>query len=309
MTISRVIKIVSQHLGVRERDIRLNHRFIEDLGADSLDTVELVMALEEEFNVEVEDHEVKGIKTVVEATDLINSKLKALEVKNVVNRVGRYWCHTAYFFIAVNDFFDVTHLTITGAEGELNGTTSTEISDSILNEFWSSEPQRHMTTTGPTKVEELPKDFRLEVKADHVDWDDIKNRIESGELVAGDPGMSVPLEPVIQPQAPYTEEELLKGLNPDTAHVDESFDSSPEWTDKHYDHDYEITDEDIERGYIRIDPYFVAMMWRLGQKDDTGILFHNLKNISRFGDKNSIQREIDAFEAQIKRLKELSGAK
>jgi hypothetical protein len=234
------------------------------------------MALEEEFNVEVEDHEVKGIKTVVEATDLINSKLKALEVKNVVNCVGRYWCHTAYFFIAVNDFFDVTHLTITGAEGELNGTTSTEISDSILNEFWSSEPQRHMTTTGPTKVEELPDDFRLEVKAEHVDWDDIKKRIESGELVAGDPGMSVPLEPV-----------------------------DSEWTDKHYDHDYSITEEDIERGYIRIDPYFVAMMWRLGKKDDTGILFHNLKNISRFGEKNSIEREIKAFEAQVKRLKEL----
>ena len=69
----RVKKIVAEQLGVNEADVKDNSSFVEDLGADSLDTVELVMALEEEFGCEIPDEEAEKITTVQQAVDYINS--------------------------------------------------------------------------------------------------------------------------------------------------------------------------------------------------------------------------------------------
>ena len=69
----RVIKIVGEQLGVKEDEIRTDASFVEDLGADSLDTVELVMALEEEFDLEIADEDAEKISTVNEAVEYINS--------------------------------------------------------------------------------------------------------------------------------------------------------------------------------------------------------------------------------------------
>lgn len=77
--------------------------------------------------------------------------------------------------------------------------------------------------------------------------------------------------------------------------------------DAHYSFNYTLTDADREKGVIKVDPYFVAKQWQLGSKDDTGVLFHCLKNISRYSDKNSKEREIKALNLQIKRLAELEG--
>ena len=63
-TESRVKAIIVEQLGVKEEDVKPEASFIDDLGADSLDTVELVMALEEEFEVEIPDEEAEKIKTV-----------------------------------------------------------------------------------------------------------------------------------------------------------------------------------------------------------------------------------------------------
>lgn len=71
--IERVKKIVAEQLGVNEADVKDNSSFVEDLGADSLDTVELVMALEEEFGCEIPDEEAEKITTVQQAVDYINS--------------------------------------------------------------------------------------------------------------------------------------------------------------------------------------------------------------------------------------------
>ena len=71
----RVKKIVAEQLGVKEEDIQDNASFVEDLGADSLDTVELVMALEEEFETEIPDEEAEAITTVQLAVDYINTHL------------------------------------------------------------------------------------------------------------------------------------------------------------------------------------------------------------------------------------------
>ena len=67
----RVKKIVVEHLGVDEDKVVLGASFIDDLGADSLDTVELVMAFEEEFNVEIPDDAAEKIQTVGDAVSFI----------------------------------------------------------------------------------------------------------------------------------------------------------------------------------------------------------------------------------------------
>ena len=69
----RVKKIVIEHLGVDEAKVVENASFIDDLGADSLDTVELVMAFEEEFGIEIPDEEAEKIQTVKDAVDYIES--------------------------------------------------------------------------------------------------------------------------------------------------------------------------------------------------------------------------------------------
>lgn len=71
----RVKKIVAEQLGVKEEDIQNSASFVEDLGADSLDTVELVMALEEEFETEIPDEDAENITTVQHAIDYVESHL------------------------------------------------------------------------------------------------------------------------------------------------------------------------------------------------------------------------------------------
>ena len=70
----RVKKIVIEHLGVDEHKVVESANFIEDLGADSLDTVELVMAFEEEFNCEIPDDAAESISTIKNAIDFIVSQ-------------------------------------------------------------------------------------------------------------------------------------------------------------------------------------------------------------------------------------------
>ena len=71
----RVKKIVIEQLGVKEDEVTNSASFVDDLGADSLDTVELVMALEEEFDISVPEEELEGIETVGQAYDLVTGKL------------------------------------------------------------------------------------------------------------------------------------------------------------------------------------------------------------------------------------------
>ena len=72
----KVKSLVAQQLGVGEDEVNNESSFIDDLGADSLDTVELVMSLEEEFDIEISDDEAENILTVQAAIDHINSNKK-----------------------------------------------------------------------------------------------------------------------------------------------------------------------------------------------------------------------------------------
>ena len=69
----RVKKIIVEQLGVKEDEVKSEASFVEDLGADSLDTVELVMALEEEFDIEIHDEEAEKITTVQSAIDYVQN--------------------------------------------------------------------------------------------------------------------------------------------------------------------------------------------------------------------------------------------
>ena len=80
-----------------------------------------------------------------------------------------------------------------------------------------------------------------------------------------------------------------------------------EWTNKHYDHNYTLTEEDIENGYVRLDAYTVAKVWKIGSKDDSGALWHTFKVFPRYGEKNPIEREIKAMYNQIKCLAKIEG--
>lgn len=72
----RVKKIVAEQLGVNEAEIKNESSFVDDLGADSLDTVELVMALEEEFETEIPDEEAEKITNVQQAINYVSSQSK-----------------------------------------------------------------------------------------------------------------------------------------------------------------------------------------------------------------------------------------
>ena len=72
---ARVKKIIIEQLGVKEEQVTNEAAFVEDLGADSLDTVELVMALEEEFELEIPDEDAEKITTVQQAIDYIATHL------------------------------------------------------------------------------------------------------------------------------------------------------------------------------------------------------------------------------------------
>ena len=73
---ARVKKIIVEQLGVKEEDVTPNASLVDDLGADSLDTVELVMALEEEFETEIPDEDAEKITTVQQIIDYIKSHSK-----------------------------------------------------------------------------------------------------------------------------------------------------------------------------------------------------------------------------------------
>ncbi|MEY8701883.1 acyl carrier protein [Francisella philomiragia] len=72
---AKVNSIIVEQLGVKEEDLKPEASFIDDLGADSLDTVELVMALEEEFDTEIPDEDAEKIRTVKDDYDYIDSKV------------------------------------------------------------------------------------------------------------------------------------------------------------------------------------------------------------------------------------------
>lgn len=82
---------------------------------------------------------------------------------------------------------------------------------------------------------------------------------------------------------------------------------TPARIDGHYDFFYDLNPNEVKFQQLKVDPYFVSKQWRVGARDPSGALFHILKTVARFGDKNPPEREIKAIYLQIKRLAELEG--
>ena len=78
-TFEKVRNVTAEQLGVKENEVKSESRFVEDLGADSLDTVELVMAIEEEYGIEIPDEDAEKAKTVGDVVEYINKKLGVKE--------------------------------------------------------------------------------------------------------------------------------------------------------------------------------------------------------------------------------------
>lgn len=76
MVFSRVKKIIADQLGLDENTIKLDSLFVDDLGADSLDVVELIMALEEEFDIEIPDEEAEKVTKVGDVVEYISSHIE-----------------------------------------------------------------------------------------------------------------------------------------------------------------------------------------------------------------------------------------
>lgn len=76
MVFEKIRKTIAEHLGIGEGEIKLESKFQEDLGVDSLDIFEIAMELEEEFNLEISNEDLEGIKTIGDLVEYINSKVE-----------------------------------------------------------------------------------------------------------------------------------------------------------------------------------------------------------------------------------------
>ena len=83
-TLNRIIEIVVEKLGVEQSKVTIDARFIDDLGADSLDTVELIMEFEDEFDIEIPDEDAEKILSVREAVEYIDNN-KEIKITNNEN--------------------------------------------------------------------------------------------------------------------------------------------------------------------------------------------------------------------------------
>ncbi|MBF7095838.1 acyl carrier protein [Alkalibacter mobilis] len=71
-TFDKIKNIILEHLDIQEDDITLNADFMEDLGADSLDVAELIMSIEDEFNLEINEEEIEGMRTVEDVVEYLD---------------------------------------------------------------------------------------------------------------------------------------------------------------------------------------------------------------------------------------------
>ena len=83
----KVITIIMEQLDVTKEECKLEASFIDDLGADSLDLVELIMAMEENFGVEIADNELEKIRTIQDAVDFLKSKVSPDLLKSIAGKI------------------------------------------------------------------------------------------------------------------------------------------------------------------------------------------------------------------------------
>ena len=171
---SRVKKIVAEQLGVNEADVKIDSRFVDDLGADSLDTVELVMALEEEFETEIPDEEAEKISTVGDAITYIEKHMTQCNALNIPYswKAIQYMVTLAQYGGRITDALDIELFSTYGQQwlteavftpNYIFNTTFTEYHYSIPD---TSEHTKFMDHIATFPVKDSPIIFGLHPNAD-----------------------------------------------------------------------------------------------------------------------------------------------
>ena len=190
-----------------------------------------------------------------------------------------------------------------GAMEEYNNTWVTFKANTVTNDwlFGGDLGSGAWTFTSEWLFESDCREEDNTLVAEHVDitesdWsEDYKQLLE--EVITLEEDDSPPV--IIAP------EQMLESIKPTTK---EKSTTVNDWTNKHYDFEYTLTEDDIETGSVRVDAYFVNRMWDINNWDDTGAAFHILKTLTRVNNsKNNIKRELTAIVNQAKILAKLHG--
>lgn len=136
----------------------------------------------------------------------------------------------------------------------------------------------------------------LTYKSDCVLWVDINGDEHFWGVVCGEGDSWEFVDENESPKLKVGDLDMTYNIVPSDA------DENSVWTANHYDKYYHLTPEDIAEGKIRLDAYTVAKVWKIGSKDDSGALFHTFKLFPRWGEKNTVEREIVALYNQAKAL-------
>lgn len=335
----KVISILEEQLDLPKGEVLLTSTK-ESLCKDSLDEIEIIISLEDEFDIEISNYQASKFKSVQDIVDFIHAKQVYNRMSNKAYKEAKEVFEEDFkgktlqelagqpYQLSTGEIIEVVIPSIIKCE-KITGTLDLgdEWKEDLYNPVKDISYEKYLRCTHklPAKIfnsdqgclwmyksscgkyyywSEYNSKNKVIYRRGEVDWvesnyedlflkeENIADFTEkfSNMVSTLDSTKRVKLEGTIKDKR----NTLLKDLK-------------TEWTDKHYDFNYTLTEDDIEKGAIKIDPYFVAKQWKLGSKDDSGALWHTFKGIARFGEKNSVEREIRAFHAQIKRLAELNG--
>lgn len=375
----KVIAILEEELGLPKGEVLLESTK-ESLGMDSLDEIETIMVLEEEFDIEINDYQAGKFNTVQDFVDFIRvnqlHNTMSKEVFSGVNKgksihdVATETSHPLSYtyeqlkgkdLVAHKDGYmdnDKSLFCKKGNTYKIDTLSEEELSfidESGENHYWdlydigeyfypveklkddlynpvkdiSYKKYLRCTDRLPAKIFNSDQgclwmylsncgkyyywcDYNSKNEAIYrrgkVNWVESnyeEYNVEDNDIVEiNDYG--------VVEDVPVVEQGILISTNNDFVvkgcRVKNSTQLKTEWTDKHYDFNYTLTEDDIEKGVIKIDPYFVNRMWRINSWDDTGTAFHCIKNFARISNaKNPLERDLRSQYKQIKRLCELHG--
>ena len=311
-TFIRVIKILEQQLGMPKEDI---HTFStkDSLGTDSLDEVEFIINLEEEFDLEIQDsfNMVSDIVYYIKEKEAISLKKFTLlaeedekgEVKDLRDKLSLRKKKLLKKESKASQWSKpISERKFNRCVDQYCINIQKDFSGNGLDIYYNPETETVYRALYDVEDKMIYVSQSLNKCKDHKIYDKYKGLYqEYCPWENGDLGCDKKYVEVVIPDD-------IKNSNGGFVTLEESrARREADWTDKHYSFMYKLTEKDIEKGEVKIDPYFVNELWKLNEKDSTGIIFHNLKTIARWTDKNSEEREIRALYGQIKRLAEMRG--
>lgn len=368
MNIEKSVKeIVKEQLGWGNTELLTLSTSPHDVGLDTLDEIEIIMALEEEFDTEIPD-------SVAESFNTLGDIIAFLEKEDHHNKFGKerganilasfsvpedntnqegysflrgcwgkytpFEKHAAYFTTPHNPVKNISrekYYRCAKRNPNLCEQFNSDkgivfMSDSLCGKYyywegynsdndiiyfrgeksWVEGNYEKVASAKSKKPREVSNDVRkvIDKIKDNFKEGKYGKVTSSGKFKTRDNGSllipnNISANEAMDHICDYVD--YLGEGEKDTLKSKEGGENLTTWTDRHYDFTYTLTEDDIEKGVIKIDPYFVADQWKLGEKDNSGVIFHILKTCSRYKTKHEEEREIKAIYGQIKRLAEIRG--